>query len=96
LGNLSTFYVEVSRFEIHPVVGWLSSKPEVKLSADEVEKVIYFPLKKFKPPYQNIHLQTVTGSLNVPCIKYQNEIIWGATAMILSEFSEILSKITHS
>ena len=90
LGSLSEFYVEVSRFQIHPFVGWLQKKPEFKLNYDEVEKTILFPIKKFKAPFNEVELQTFSGKLNVPCIKFDNEIIWGATAMILSEFSDIL------
>lgn len=93
LGSLSEFYVEVSRFQIHPFVGWLNNKPTFKLNADEVEKAIIFPLKKLKSPFNNIEMQTVSGKLNVPCINFDDEIIWGATAMILSEFSDILDQI---
>lgn len=92
LGQLSEFYVEVSRFQIHPVVGWLNTKPVVNINPSEVEKVICFPVLKFAPPYNSIKLETITGQLDVPCIKYNGEIIWGATAMILSEFYEILQK----
>ena len=91
LGSLSEFYVEVSRFQIHPFVGWLQKKPEFKLNYDEVEKTILFPIRKFKAPFNEVELQTFSGKLNVPCIKFDSEIIWGATAMILSEFSDILS-----
>ena len=90
LGSLSEFYVEVSRFRIHPMVGWLNKKNGFSLNADEVEKLILFPISHFKPPFQEIELETLTGKLNVPCIKYEGEIIWGATAMILSEFYDVL------
>jgi 8-oxo-dGTP pyrophosphatase MutT (NUDIX family) len=90
IGQLTKFYVEVSRFEIQPIVGWLDERPTVNLCCDEVEKMIFFPIRNFKPPYQEIQLDTVSGKLNVPCIKFENEIIWGATAMILSEFYEVI------
>ncbi len=93
LGALSKFYVEVSRFEILPMVGWLNGKPEFRLNDAEVEKIILFPVQLFKPPFDEVKLQTLTGDLDVPCIKYNNEIIWGATAMILSEFTDILNTI---
>lgn len=89
IGELSKFYVEVSRFEICPIVGWIEHEPRFNASKDEVEKIILFPVKQFKPPYQEIELNTITGKLKVPCVKFGNEIIWGATAMILSEFYEI-------
>lgn len=93
LGSLSDFYVEVSRFQIHPFVGWLNTKPTFKLNKFEVEKTILFPIRKFKTPFNEVILETVSGKLNVPCIQFENEIIWGATAMILSEFSDVLDQI---
>jgi len=93
LGRLSEFYVEVSRFQIHPVVGWLQSRPKTDINPNEVEKVFCFPIRRFTPPYDSIKLETITGRLDVPCIKYDEEIIWGATAMILSEFYDLLEGI---
>ena len=93
LGSLSEFYVEVSQFQIQPFVGWLRKKPEFKINPNEVEKTILFPIKKFKVPFNKIELETVSGKLKVPCIKFDGEIIWGATAMILSEFADILKTI---
>ena len=90
LGSLSEFYVEVSRFQIHPFVGWLQKKPEFIINCNEVERTVLFPINKFKPPFKRVELQTLSGKLKVPCIKFDGEIIWGATAMILSEFADIL------
>ncbi len=92
LGSLSEFYVEVSRFQIQPFVGWLQKKPEFIINYDEVEKTMFFPIRKFNAPFNEIELETVSGKLKVPCIKFDGEIIWGATAMILSEFVDIINK----
>ncbi len=91
LGTLSDFYVEVSRFQIHPFVGWLKQKPEFIINSGEVEKTILFPLKKFKNHFEEVELETWTGKVKVPCIRFEDEIIWGATAMILSEFADVVS-----
>jgi 8-oxo-dGTP pyrophosphatase MutT (NUDIX family) len=90
LGTLSELYVQVSRFQIHPFVGWLSKKPEFIICENEVEKTISFPLKNMKNAMEEVELKTITGTLKVPCFKFDGEIIWGATAMILSEFYDIL------
>lgn len=90
LGELSGFYVEVSRFQIHPFVGWLQKKPEFFIQKNEVEKTILFPVKNFGKEFGNVEIQTVTGKLKVPCVHFENEIIWGATAMIMSEFYDVL------
>lgn len=86
LGSLSVLYVQVSKFQIHPFVGWLHKKPEFIINKNEVEKTISFPLNLIKNSFDEVELNTVSGTLKVPCIQFEREIIWGATAMILSEF----------
>lgn len=90
LGSLSELYVEVSRFIIHPFVGWLPKKPNFEINVNEVEKIILFPLNQFLSHPDEVELETIKGKLKVPCVQFDNEIIWGATAMILSEFYDIV------
>lgn len=90
LGSLSELYVQVSRFLIHPFVGWLCKKPEFIINKNEVEKTISFPLKLINNSSEEVELNTISGLLKVPCIRFEEEIIWGATAMILSEFGDVL------
>ena len=92
LGSLSEIYVQVSRFQIHPFVGWLNKKPGFVINKYEVEKMIYFPLKNMNNSFAEVELETITGTLKVPCFKFEDEIIWGATAMILSEFFDVLEQ----
>jgi 8-oxo-dGTP pyrophosphatase MutT (NUDIX family) len=90
LGSLSELYVQVSRFQIHPFVGWLDKKPKFTIDKNEVEKTISFPLKNMIDNVVEIELSTVSGQLKVPCVKFEGEIIWGATAMILAEMVDLL------
>lgn len=92
IGELSGLYVQVSRFQIHPFVGWLNKKPELFINKNEVEKAISFPIKKMEDVFNDAEINTITGKLKVPCFQFEGEIIWGATAMILSEFYDT---ITH-
>ena len=92
LGSLSELYVEVSGFNIQPFVGWLKQKPDFKINTHEVEKVILFPLIHLTSDFNEVELETVKGRIPVPCIRFENEIIWGATAMILSELKDILER----
>ncbi len=82
----------MSRFQIHPFVGWLNKKPGFVINKYEVEKMIYFPLKNMNNSFAEVELETITGTLKVPCFKFEDEIIWGATAMILSEFFDVLEQ----
>jgi 8-oxo-dGTP pyrophosphatase MutT (NUDIX family) len=92
LGKLSDLYVEVSRFSIQPYLAWSDEKPEFDVNFGEVEKLLFFPLTTFirDEEIQEVMLDTVTGPLQVKYYPFDGEIIWGATAMILSELIEIL------
>jgi 8-oxo-dGTP pyrophosphatase MutT (NUDIX family) len=92
LGALSPLFVPVSGFMIYPFAAWSSVKPDFVINHHEVEKLILFPLLK---NYQNrkiimANVETQTGWLEVPAFGFENEIIWGATAMILTEFFDVL------
>lgn len=94
LGRLSELYVQVSKFQIFPFVGWTEHKPEFVLNSDEAEKVILFPIQDYLENGKLNHfpVKTTTGVLDVPCFLYENEVVWGATAMILSEFLDLLRR----
>lgn len=92
LGELSELYVDVSRFLIHPFIGWLNEKPDFEINENEVDKIVLFPLFNYIEKFDITELKTITGKIQVPCIKYNGEIIWGATAMILSEFYDVLAQ----
>jgi hypothetical protein len=94
LGALSPLYVAVSRFIIHPFIAWYPKKPGFNIDHGEVEKIILLPLLESlkNPVICEVTLETISGWLKVPAFQYNGEIIWGATAMILSEFFDILRK----
>jgi len=94
LGKLSELYVEVSKFSIQPFVAWTDHKPDFLLNAEEVEELILFPLTDFavNETIMETDLETVRGLLRVKYYPFNSEIIWGATAMILSELIEIVKK----
>ena len=62
------------------------------MNSGEVEELILFPLSDFvaNEAISEVELQTFTGPLLVKYYPHNGEIIWGATAMILSELIEIL------
>ncbi len=92
IGNLSCLKIPVSGFEVYPFVGFLKTNPKWKPDKVEVAKVIETPL--------NVLIQKSTiktdnwilrgNNIEVPYYSINGEKIWGATAMILSEFVTIL------
>ncbi len=94
LGKLSDLYLEVSGFSIQPFLAWADQKPDFLVNSGEVEELILFPLSDFvtNETISETELDTFTGPLRIKYYPFNGEIIWGATAMILSEMIEILKR----
>lgn len=92
LGNLTSLKIQVSGFEVNPFVGFLKVKPLWKPDPNEVKYLIETPVNTLLDPSttmvenRNLH----NKNIDVPFFYIRNEKIWGATAMILSEFVEII------
>ena len=93
IGNLSTIYVPYSGFKIYPYVGWTKSTPNLKASAEEVEKIIFAPINELLNNDNQRKKPTVLRGIPVtmPYFNLNNEKVWGATSMILSEFKQLIS-----
>jgi 8-oxo-dGTP pyrophosphatase MutT (NUDIX family) len=93
IGYLSSIYIPPSNFNVQPVIGWLPYTPEFKIDTSEVSMAFSVPLKELFSG-NNIHKETISFrdgfNIEVPCYILQNQIIWGATSMILSEFIEVV------
>ena len=93
IGKLSTIYVPYSGFKIYPYVGWTKSIPNLKASAEEVEKIIFAPINELLNNENQRKKPTVLRGIPVtmPYFNLNNEKVWGATSMILSEFKQLIS-----
>ena len=92
LGNLSTIYIPFSGFIIYPYVGWTKSVSDLQASEHEVEKIIEVSVDELiNGNNQRKKNTTIRGvPVTMPYFYLNNEIVWGATSMILSEFKEII------
>jgi 8-oxo-dGTP pyrophosphatase MutT (NUDIX family) len=98
LGALSSLYIPVSNFNVHPFIAYTSARPELNPSPDEVEYIIEVPISELFHP-ERITKVVVTSPADksfirkVPAYKLQDEtIIWGATAMMISELQMLLEE----
>ncbi len=94
IGTLSKMYIPPSNFEVQPFVGYMKNAPQLTTNY-EVESVIKVSLSELTHPeaIQNKTIRSRDGQLyEVPCYFINKEIIWGATAMMLSELIAIISK----
>lgn len=92
IGNLTPLYIPVSNIEVLPVVGYTDSMPDFRISKKEVRYLIEVPLKDLTGSNiiteKNLKIKGI--AIRAPGYLVNNEFIWGATAMILAEFREIL------
>lgn len=93
IGELSPIYIPVSKHKVVPFVGYVKKLPILILDKNEVDSVYIIAIKDLQNELflKNDYLEIRNYRLKVPYYFIQNQIIWGATAMILSEFLEFLS-----
>lgn len=96
LGRLTDLYIPVSNFSVFPFVGFLSQAPRFELQPGEVEQVFSPSLGHFQDPAVRTTADVMVGGLmqvkEVPCFMLEGRPIWGATAMILSEFLALIAE----
>ncbi|MGB1169869.1 MAG: NUDIX hydrolase [Flavobacteriaceae bacterium] len=85
-------YIPPSNFLVTPFIGIIYNKPVFKVNS-EVAKIIEVPFSKLIDE-TSIGSIKITNSYmketSVPCFKIDDSIIWGATAMVLSEIREVI------
>jgi len=95
LGSLTKLYIPASNFEITPFIAIHEIKPDFKLNKEEVDNLIEVPLKSIFDK-RNISKKkmklSIGKTLDCPFFNLNGYVVWGATAMILSELSIILKK----
>ena len=95
LGSLTPLKIPVSQMEVFPVVGFSNNTPNFKIDNQEVEYIIETDLNHLLKK-KNIKKMGFSISNNktilAPYFDVNNEIIWGATAMMLNEFLEVYKK----
>ncbi|MEA2041267.1 MAG: CoA pyrophosphatase [Bacteroidota bacterium] len=90
LGTLSPLYIPVSNYIVYPIVAYTETIPTFKISKNEVKRLHIIPFKalmEIKPITKNLVFNKSTYA--VPFYSYNSTDIWGATAMIISEFRDI-------
>ena len=96
IGALSDMYIPPSNYMVTPVIGYTISKPDFKPEESEVERIIETNLDfLFNDTLRKETVLNIRGyQINAPYFDIQGHIVWGATAMILSELRELIQSIT--
>ena len=97
LGMLSSLYIPPSNMLVTPVVAYAEEKKDYRPDAREVVQVLDLPLEAFsQSDYQStVSVKAAAGiTLKAPAFLMQERVIWGATAMMMSELLAVL-EATH-
>jgi 8-oxo-dGTP pyrophosphatase MutT (NUDIX family) len=88
LGKLSELYIPPSNFLVTPYIGFINNTPIFKPDPFEVDRVINCSFSELlNPDIRKIKsLQVIQEDIATPFYEIEKEVVWGATAMILSEF----------
>lgn len=93
IGPLSELFIPPSNFHVTPFVGFLKSKPVFISDPTEVASIIEVPVVKLLDE-NNLRIKHFEvsnhSSIEAPYFQLNDAEVWGATAMILSEFREIV------
>lgn len=92
LGELTPLIIPVSNFCVYPFVGWMDSMPEFHPDSIEVQYLICPDIRVLVAPENKKTGLFDRGGTTVstPYIDIDGEMIWGATAMMLSEFTSLI------
>ena len=96
LGQLTSLYVPHSNFMITPVVGFHKDVPTLSQNDNEVQSIICIGLNELFDE-KNRGCKTMNRgehTIHAPYYNANGHIIWGATAMIMSEFEVLIKKTT--
>lgn len=94
--KISQVYIPPSNFYVQPFIGITEVTPNFIKQDNEVEELIEVDLEHFLDKNVLI-LKTVKTSysveVEVPAFKLNDYVVWGATAMMLSEIKDLLKRV---
>ena len=93
--ELTPLFVKVTGYMIHPFVGYVQQRPTITPHPDEVNNVFTTSISDLLNPVNTqTKLWTIRKTpVDVPFFKFGKYKVWGATAMILSEFKQCIEEI---
>lgn len=93
--EISPIYIPPSNFYVHPFISFTKKNPLFQLHKAEAVELIEFPVTSLLNLTDEPEMMALpsTRGIEVPVINFNNYIVWGATSMILSEFSHLLKNL---
>ena len=94
--KMSELYIPPSNFTVAPYLGIIKKTPQFVKQDDEVEDVIEVALSHFLDDDNTSDVAVMTSKnveSEVPAFVLNGHVVWGATAMMLSELKDLLKKV---
>ena len=96
LRPLTELYIPPSNYTVYPFLGIALTTPNFIIQEEEVESVIEVSLSHFLNEPNIIKTSVSTSyriKAEVPAFLLNGHIVWGATAMMLSELKDLLKQV---
>jgi 8-oxo-dGTP pyrophosphatase MutT (NUDIX family) len=93
IGKLSEFFVIPSNFLVTPVIGYIDSTPNLTPDPVEVDRILFGSVSELIKPDAIMHKEILAAgrfAMQAPYFDIEGQVVWGATAMMLNEFREIV------
>jgi hypothetical protein len=93
---LSQLYIPPSNFEVRPYIGLYDKRRPFVPQQSEIEALVEVPLYELMDDRLLITQRLRTSyadETEVPAFQLSGHVVWGATAMMLSEIKELLKRV---
>jgi 8-oxo-dGTP pyrophosphatase MutT (NUDIX family) len=96
LSPMTSLYIPPSNFTVAPFLGITHETPKFVKQDEEVEDLIEVKLADFMDEANTTDVTVMTSlktEIEVPAFMLNGHVVWGATAMMLSELKDLLKKV---
>jgi 8-oxo-dGTP pyrophosphatase MutT (NUDIX family) len=93
---MTEVYIPPSNFTVYPFIGITETTPMFAKQDDEVEAIIELQLQELFHDANQTSQRVMTSlsmEVEVPAFELNGHLVWGATAMMLSEIKDLLKTV---
>ncbi len=98
IGKLTDLYIPHSNYLVHPYIAYTKEFPQFLPDQTEVKELILYKMSNLlnEELVKETEMNLQGRSMRIPYFDVEGRVLWGATAMMLSEFKHVLRNISTS